>query len=195
MYQSAVSKHYLVKTKDSGSPWQGRGGGYGGRRGSGYNYNKPANIAGNDYSNDYQGEDYPDVGRLPDTPLLPGGDSLLPPEVLNQEESLPTNPPPANPDAGRLPDTPLLPGGDSLLPTNPPPANPDVGRLPDTPLLPGGDSLLPPESIPGKLPDTPLLPGGDSLLPTNPPPTEQTTTRDKIDFTGELLKAAYSQTG
>ena len=68
---------------DSASPRRGGGGGYGGRRGSGYNYNKPANIAGNDYSNDYQGEDYPDVGRLPDTPLLPGGDSLLP-----------TNPPP-----------------------------------------------------------------------------------------------------
>merc|ERR1712002_124682 len=87
MYQSAVSKHYLVKTKDSGSPWQGRGGGYGGRRGSGYNYNKPANIAGNDYSNDYQGEDYPDVGRLPDTPLLPGGDSLLPPDYPPTEQT------------------------------------------------------------------------------------------------------------
>merc|ERR1711887_407772 len=110
--QSAVSKYYLVKTKDSASPRRGGGGGYGGRRGSGYNYDNPTNINGNDYSNDYQGEDYPDVGRLPDTPLLPGGDSLLPPESI----------------PGKLPDTPLLPGGDSLLPTNPPPTEQTTTR-------------------------------------------------------------------
>merc|ERR1711887_194130 len=76
--QSAVSKYYLVKTKDSGSPRRGGGGGYGGRRGSGYNYDKPANIDGNDYSNDHQGE------------------------VITESVTWHTDPTPA-PEAGRLP--------------------------------------------------------------------------------------------
>jgi len=122
--QSAVSKYYLVKTKDSGSPRRGGGGGYGGRRGSGYNYDKPANMDGNDYSNDHQGEVinesvtwHTDPTPAPEAGRLPGGGTAnhdheiaMPQnpqhdhngEVISESVTWPTDPTPA-PEAGRLP--------------------------------------------------------------------------------------------